>query len=391
MAKRKIVIISNYYPPEMGAAANRIKNMAEGLRDQGNEVIVICPIPNYPMGSIFKEYKGKFRIDEKSNGIVIKRYWIFPSISKNIVVRFFSMISFASAMWLSLFWLLKNKPNLFIIQSPPLFVALSGLVLSKVVKSKNVLNVSDLWPLSAVELGIMKKGIFYALLEKIETLNYRLSDKIIGQSEETISHIKKRIDRESLVYRNVPFYKEFPTKQKKETLRIVYAGLLGYAQGLLNICKQVNFKELNVELHIYGSGMEEEEIVDFIKNNETTVFFHGRMDADKIKEEILKYDVALVSLVTKIYGALPSKIFELMQLRIPILYSGEGEGAVIIMHEEIGLCSHSNDFLSLTENIITFKNMSVNSYNRLTKNCFNSHLKKYNLEIELAKLKYFIK
>jgi len=391
MAKNKIVIISNYYPPEMGAAANRIKNMAEGLRDQGNDVTVICPIPNYPMGRIFKEYKGKFRIDEKSNGIVVKRYWIFPSISKNIIVRFFSMISFASSMWLSLFWLLKNKPNLFIIQSPPLFVALSGLVLSKVVRSKSFLNVSDLWPLSGFELGLIKKGVFYSLLEKIELFNYKLADKIIGQSEETIVYIKKKVSKECLVYRNVPFYKEFKITQKKEPFRIVYAGLLGYAQGILNICKQVNFKDLDVEFHIYGSGMEESAIIDFLKSNNRNIFFHGKLDADKIKDEILKYDVALVSLVDKIYGAVPSKIFELMQLKIPVLFSGKGEGADIVRKEEVGLCSVPGDYNSLIENIRTFKKMDSYSFNEFSKKCFNAHVNKYNLELEMIKLLNFIK
>ena len=390
MNKEKIVIISNYYPPEMGAAANRIKNMAEGLRNAGKEVVVICPLPNYPSGRVFKRYKNKFYKKEEIKGIEVRRYWIFPSISKNVILRFLSMFSFACSMWFSLFWLLKKKPSIVIVQSPPIFVAFSGLLLSKVIKSKSFLNVSDLWPLSGFELGLIKKGLLYSFLERIELFNYKLADKIIGQSEETINYIGKKVDKEFLVYRNVPFYKEFETSPKKETFRIVYAGLLGYAQGVLNICNHINFKDYDVEFHIYGSGMEEVALTNFLRSTNRNIFFHGKLDADKIKTEILKYDVALVSLVHKIYGAVPSKIFELMQLKIPVLFSGTGEGAEIVKNEEIGLCSASGNYNSLIENISAFKKMDRYSFKEYSNNCFNAHRNKYHLELEMIKLLKFL-
>ncbi len=110
--KQRILIISNYYPPEIGAAANRIKNLAEGFTLAGKEVTVICPLPNYPKGVIFPEYKGKFNVTEKVNGVIIKRYWFYPSNSKKSIIRLFSMLSFSFAIWVSIFGFLKKRPNL---------------------------------------------------------------------------------------------------------------------------------------------------------------------------------------------------------------------------------------------------------------------------------------
>lgn len=388
--KKKILIISNYYPPEMGAAANRIQQMAEGLKDKGNEVIVICPMPNYPYGKIQKPYQNKFTITEKTQGVTIKRYWIYPSISKNIFLRFFSMFSFAVSLWFSVFTLFRKKSDVCIVQSPPLLVALSGLLMSKFIGCKTILNVSDLWPLSAFELGVIKKNLLYRFLEKVEQTNYRLADKIMGQSNEIITHIKSKVTKEFLLYRNLPFYQEYTSKARsKGRLKIVYAGLLGYAQGIYTICNQINFKELDVEFHIYGSGMEEVKILDFCNRKDVNVFFHGSKTMIEVKEEIRKYDVAMVPLATTIYGAVPSKIFELMQLGMPILYIGDGEASKIIENKKIGMSSLPNDTLTLVQNITKFKEMSTEIYNAFVLNALSCHKDKYSLDIQINHLNQF--
>jgi glycosyltransferase involved in cell wall biosynthesis len=326
--KKRVLIISNYYPPEIGAASNRIKNLAEGLVLANMEVTVICPLPNYPKGIVFPKYKGKFKASEERNGVFIKRYWLYPSKSKNSFIRLFSMLSFAVAIWSAVFSLIRKKPNLCIINSPPLFVGLSGLLLSKFIRCKSILNVSDLWPLSALELGIFKKGSFYNLLKKIELLNYKLATNIIGQSSEINKHIINLVKKEPLLYRNVPIYKKHESKSKdKGSLTIVYAGLLGYAQGILSICENINFKSLDVAFHIYGDGMEKQQIINHTKQKDCNIFFHGSVDASLVKEKIRKYDISIVPLKNRIKGAVPSKLFELMQLGVPILYTCEGEAS----------------------------------------------------------------
>ena len=84
---KDILIVSNYYPPEKGAAANRMEQLALKLYQNKYKVTVICPLGNYPKGELFSEYKGKFSVTEKRQNIVVKRLWIFPSVSQNIFKR----------------------------------------------------------------------------------------------------------------------------------------------------------------------------------------------------------------------------------------------------------------------------------------------------------------
>lgn len=382
--KKRVLIISNYYPPEIGAASNRIKNLAEGLVLANMEVTVICPLPNYPKGIVFPKYKGKFKASEERNGVFIKRYWLYPSKSKNSFIRLFSMLSFAVAIWSAVFSLIRKKPNLCIINSPPLFVGLSGLLLSKFIRCKSILNVSDLWPLSALELGIFKKGSFYNLLKKIELLNYKLATNIIGQSSEINKHIINLVKKEPLLYRNVPIYKKHESKSKdKGSLTIVYAGLLGYAQGILSICENINFKSLDVAFHIYGDGMEKQQIINHTKQKDCNIFFHGSVDASLVKEKIRKYDISIVPLKNRIKGAVPSKLFELMQLGVPILYTCEGEASDIILNHNLGFISESNNFESLKKTILKFKNLETEDYSIMSKNCLQKHQDEYRLDYQL--------
>lgn len=390
--KKKIVIISNYYPPEMGAAANRIKNMAEGLLHAGNDVTVLCPLPNYPKGEIYVGYKNKFKVIEEIEGIYVRRYWLYPSNSKNAFIRFFSMISFSISLWSSFFKLHRNKPDLFIIQSPPLFIAFSGLLLSKLLRVRNVLNVSDIWPLSALELGALKKGFLYRVLTKVEKWNYKFADKIIGQSDEIISHIKKFTNKEFLVYRNTPNYIAYATKQRpKGNLKIVYAGLLGFAQDIYTICTDIDFKNLGVEFHIYGAGMDAECIEGFARNKENNIFFHGHVSSFQIKEEIRKYDIAIIPLKNRIYGAVPSKIFEMMQLGVPILYTEKGEAAKIIEQFHLGIVDyHKNRSNAIINGLRAFMELSSKEYGLMSANGISQHKKVFHLDRQLERLRHFI-
>ena len=95
----EILIISNYYPPEKGAAANRIEQLALKLHQNNYNVTVLCPLGNYPKGELFPEYKGKFSVTEKLQNIAVKRLWIYPSVSKNIFKRTVSVLSFSSMLF----------------------------------------------------------------------------------------------------------------------------------------------------------------------------------------------------------------------------------------------------------------------------------------------------
>ena len=395
-----ILIVSNYFTPEMGAAANRIRFMADGFSKMGHNVSVICPMPNYPTGKVFPEFRGRFWMHESvGDNFDIYRFWIYPDNSRNPVLRLFSMLSFGLSLWGIVF-----KPRVFarvdwvIVQNSPLLVSFSSVVLFKgIFKKKILLNVSDLWPLSALELGAVKKGLFYSFLEFLEKFNYKNSDLIIGQSEEILEHVSTLCSRPTFLYRNlqpgglraveatverVNICNNYSSRRK-----IVYAGLLGVAQGIFDIISNVDFDSIGLDLHIFGDGYERSKIEIFLQANPSRgVKYHGQIDKVSLDAIIGSYDASIVPLVRDIKGAVPSKIFELAQAGVPIIFSGEGEGRRLVECLGIGFTAAPRDFGLLRSVLLEFSSISDEKLNALRQRCFDVAKLHFDFNRQLADL-----
>jgi len=327
------------------------------------KVTVVCPLPNYPKGSIFEDYKGKWMHKTTVEGIRVHRLWLFASNSKNKVLRFFAMLSFSFSMaW---YFATHKIPKTVIVQSPPLLVAFTALLFLNKKRHKLILNVSDLWPRAGLELGAFSKGFTYSILQKTERYNYNKAHCILGQSEEILQHVRTRSKKPKvLLYRNYPDFTppkiEDYALRSSEKIKLVYAGLLGVAQGILKLCKNLDYS--TIEFHIYGSGTEEAAIINFItKNPDLPIWFHGRVARHKLHSKLLNYDVTIIPLLHRIYGSVPSKIFEYARLGLPILYFGGGEGETIVKHHNLGWVANAGNYAHLNTTIKTISLTELNT------------------------------
>jgi len=354
----------------MGAPQNRLLELSRGFKDKRWDVSVVTAMPNYPKGKIFKEYAGKFSLKEDIQGIKIFRYWMYASIAAKSIPRIISMLSFSFTSLFSFGFIKKFKPDFILTESPPLTLAFSGYLLSKFTGSKFIMNVSDVWPLSAKELGVINDGVLYKWLESFEKFLYRKSYLCSGQSEEIVAHIKQSGGERVYLFRNGVDVRRFEIKEtkfsNKDIIKIIYAGLLGVAQGIYDLARNIDFKELNAELHIYGEGAEKVKLENYLSENQNkNIFLHKSVSREEIPEVLSGYYCTIIPLVNNIYGAVPSKIYEAMAAGLPVLFSGSGEGAKIIHDNKAGLVSGPKDYGSLKENIIKLRN-SVNLRNEMS-------------------------
>lgn len=387
---KKILIISNYYPPEKGAAANRIVQLALKLHQNNYKVSVICPLGNYPKGKLFPQYKGKFSTTENLQNITVKRLWIYPSVSKNIIKRTLSVLSFSTVLFFYL--LFKKTPKKVIVQSPPLLLSFISVFVLSLKRKKIILNVSDLWPLAAIELNALKKGSFsHKISLFFERFIYSKATLIFGQSNEIITHIHSIFpEKYCYLYRNFPNHQiekpSFETNEN-EPIKLFYAGLLGVAQGVFEMCQKIELENLNIELHIFGDGAEKTQIEDLIQKNPLKkIFFHGMLERDMLHEKLQTFDIAIVPLKTRIYGSVPSKIFEYGALGFPVLYFGGGEGESIVRGNNLGWVAEVGNFESLNSVLIEISKTNKTQIKIMKKQVYDYAENNFNLDLQIKEL-----
>lgn len=387
---KEILIISNYYPPEKGAAANRIEQLALKLHQNNYKVSVLCPLGNYPKGELFPEYKDKFFVTENKENITVKRLWIYPSVSKNIFKRTLSVLSFSSMLF---FYLLFQKtPSKVIVQSPPLLLSFIAVFVLSFQRKKIILNVSDLWPLAAIELKALKEdSISHKILLLLERFIYSKANLILGQSQEIISHVQSIFPEiECHLYRNFP---DHPSREinlrtnENQPIKLFYAGLLGVAQGVLELCEKINLENLPIEFHVFGDGSEKSEIENYVlQYPQKKIVFHGMQERSILHQKIHEFDIALVPLTTRIYGSVPSKIFEYGSLGFPILYSGGGEGETIVKDNHLGWVVPVGDFENLNATLIEIAKTGKSEIIEKKKQVINYSKKNFNLDFQMNEL-----
>ncbi|HPO91641.1 MAG TPA: glycosyltransferase family 4 protein [Victivallales bacterium] len=347
----KVIILTQYYPPEHGAPQNRLHDLAKRMKNTGHDVTVLTAMPNYPKGEIFTDYRGKLIVEENIDGIEVIRTWILPAKKKSFVRQLIAYFSFVKSS--AFFGLLKlKKADFLICESPPLFLGATALVLSFAKSAKLMMNISDLWPESAVQLGMLKPGIILSSLEWFEKLLYQKSTLVLCQTEGIVEGVKKRspssetfllpngvdLDTFKKHPRDANFAKEIGLPE--DSFIVGYAGNHGRSQALTQLIKAAMIIQKKEDLilskkiffALFGDGPEKDELMKkSVEMKLENLKFFPSVPAEKMPKLLSQFDLALVPLknIELFEGARPSKIFELMGVQIPFIFCGRGEGAKI--------------------------------------------------------------
>jgi colanic acid biosynthesis glycosyl transferase WcaI len=344
----RILFITPYYLPEKGAAQVRISETARYLVNRGYEVTVLTTVPNYPSGIIPLEYRGHMIQQEVDEGIRIVRVWSYVSPNKGFLRRILAQLSFGCLAPL-LGAMAVGRPDVIIVESPPLFDAIAGCMMARFKHCPFIFTVSDLWPESAVQLGMLRNRILIKLAERLEWSTYRKASAVWALTEGIRNTLLKRGLSPEKVFRltngvdTIRFH-PLPKAQARAELgwddhfTVLYAGTHGIAQGLtsvLNAAEQVA-NHAGIHFFLVGDGAVKEDLVaDAQRRNLRNVTFLDPQPHNWMPLCLAGADVCLVPLrkLPLFEGAVPSKMYEAMACARPIILSVQGEARRIAEQE----------------------------------------------------------
>lgn len=348
----RILFLSQYFPPEICAPAARVSEMCRFWAREGDQVTVVTAFPNHPNGVIPPEYQGKTFMREEVEGYEILRSWIYVAPNKGFAKRLLCFFSFLlSSIYTATFK--AGDCDVVAATSPQLFAGLAGWVVSVIKKRPFVIEIRDLWPDSAIQLGILKNPLLIRLAQALESFLYRRADLIVpvsdsirdailehGIPEERILLLPNGIDPDLFVPgpRNNEMRAELGLKDE---FIVSYIGTHGMAHGLERVVEAANRLRDHPEIFFLFIG-EGAKKPDIIKRAEELKVERIKFLSSRPKHEMPQWyaasDLPMVALLDlPVFSTvLPSKMFEIMACERPVLMVARGECAALLESAEAG-------------------------------------------------------
>lgn len=358
-----VVLLTHYFPPEVGAPQSRLSELASRAQAAGHSVTVLTSFPNYPTGVIPAGYRGRFRMVEKLGGVRVIRTWTYATPNRGFLRRILNHLSFAFS---SLFATrMLDRVDIFFVESPPLLIGLAALALRRLKRAPYIFNVSDIWPQSAIELGALRNRTAIWLAEKLELRLYRRAVRVSVVTPGILQRLAARgIPREKLalltngvdtaVFRpaapDIGLARELGFDERKVFL---YAGTHGMAQGLSTVLEAARLTNRTDVIYVLaGEGAEKEALVHEAERLRlTNVRFLDNQRKDRMPALLNLAYAAVVPLkrLDLFKSALPSKMFESMATAKPIVASMWGEAAELVRTANCGVVVEPEDARSLAD------------------------------------------
>ena len=365
---KHLYYFSDYFPPESNAPALRVDFNAQYFSERGVDVTVVTCNPNFPHGKLYQGFKNPLIRKTAHNSIKVVRLWSFIWPNSGKFLRVVDHIS--SAVMFFLFGLGVKKGSTIIATSPQFLTIFSIYLLSFVRNFRFYVEIRDMWPDGIIFLDPNSR--LFRFLEQIEGKIYKRSDRIIVVTEAFKASISQRhgiANNKFIVSFNgcdLKKYKPVDNRtldiKKSRKLTVGYAGTIGISHGIDNVCEYVRRYNLSnnesIRLYIVGSGAKFSEYKNIFEG--PNIIFMDRIPQESINEFYLKIDIALVSLlnIPPYDKVIPSKLFESLAYKTPVLGGLRGEAKNIIKTNNVGEVFDNdcyNSFCSAVQKLIKNK------------------------------------
>lgn len=342
----RILWVAQWFPPDLGALPARITEMANVWAAEGHEVTVLTAVPHHPLGEVPSQYRGHATVAEQWGAVRVIRCWLLALPNRRIWQRTLCQASFGLTSFLIGNWRVE-KPDVVIVSSPPFFTIPGAWLIALLRRRPFVFEVRDLWPAVFVEMGVMKRGLTYRVLEAMEKFFYRVASRVVvvtrafrddlvsrGVDRAKIEVIPNGADLEIYAHDGVePRYRE--TLGGAGKFLVTFVGTHGVATGLDQILDAAELlrDDARFAFAFVGEGAERDRLMESARaRGLTNVVFHHAVSKEEVPFVYASSDACIVCLkpVPFLDKFIPSKVFEIIASGRPVIAALGGEAAEIV-------------------------------------------------------------
>lgn len=366
----RILLVSQFFPPERGPTGHMMYELGADLARNGHRITVITGFPNHPYGRVFGGYRKRLFQVEEMAGMRVIRMWLFTSPNRKPINRIFTFITFTLSSALAGLTV-RDRDILFAVLQP-LSVGLTYPILGKLTRTKVVFSLQDLHPDAAIDAGLVTNRWFIRFLHLMERRAYLNADHICaickvfrdhviskGTSPSKVSVIYNWIDTEEIqpLSRETVFRTECGFTAKDFV--VLYAGNIGYSSGadLIIEAAKMLLDKPEVKFLFVGEGPSKSAVQELAKGaNLNNVFFVPFQARERVPLVQATADVSLVTMQpgwAKTSVGFASKVLAYMAAARPVVASVDfdSEMAQLLKEAKCGLVTPAGDAQALASGI----------------------------------------
>lgn len=363
----RVLILAEYFPPDMGGGATRAYNVAKGLVANGCCVTVVAAFPHYPGGNIPARYRWKPISVEGMDGFRVYRTFVPPLASEGVLKRLLLFVSYAVSCLFALPFV--GRVDVVWAANPNVICVFPGLVYSFVKSCPLVQNVDDLWPDVLYDLGMRRNSLFGSFGEFLARLAYRVSRAITpispgyvgvicgkyGVDPRKVYVVRAGIDLEKFKINNSS------VNSDNKCFRVLYSGAFSLAydfdQVLLAAKRLENISD--IEFVLQGGG----ELAGYVKSRVKQLKLENVKVVDRVfdRAEVARFlseaDALILPLrdFGKPYLGFSSKLYEYQAVGKPIICCGEGQPADYVKMTNSGIVVKPGDYKAVANAVLKLK------------------------------------
>jgi len=351
-ARRRIVVITQFYPPEAGAASHRASATARALAAAGDDVTVVTGKPSFPDGIVGAEYEERDRSEQRDHGIAVRRVWTYASPRLRAIDRLLNWLSVAAGA-IAHIALRRDPVDIVFVSTPPITLGLAALVAAARWRARLVVDVRDVYPDVAIKMGIWKKNSAVArMVGALADALYRRASLILTVTDTCRREILARGVTPEKVVTAPNGFDRFEPALATPILRgdgefiIAYAGNMGVATGievLLDAAHELR-AEQKYRFVLVGGGAEGGSVARRVEGEQLdNVELLGPQPRDVAAAIMRDADVCVVPLKRGIVDSLPTKLFDSLSLGTPVIVCADGEARDFIERSGGGIAVPPED------------------------------------------------